>query len=529
MWSLVQRKARQAKPARRTPPSYRPRLEALEDRYLLNAGALDPTFGNGAGYVLSSVGGYANTVAVQPNGQIVIVGTTGSDFLVARYNANGSLDTSFGTGGYTATAFKKSITSQAGAVAIQSDGKILAAGFADINGTDEFAMARYNANGTLDTTFGNKGQVLTGQGGLMALQPDGKILASGSSSGFATLVRYNSNGTLDTTFGNGGILVTNFKGGGSLVIQADGKIVLAGTTTDPTSGLAAFGVARFNADGTTDSSFGSSGEVITHVGIHSDSFGRVALQADGKIVLSGEGVIGGSADLCLIRYNADGTLDTTFGTGANGIVTVAAPGPMYVSGESGAGVEVQSDGKIVATTNLVSNSVPPDIAAVRVNSDGTLDTSYGNGGWATVAIGYLDRLAASALQPDGRLLLVGQEQPTSSSSPSYLLLTRLLQSEPEIGSFTGPPNPVTSGSSTTLTASNITDGNPTSTITQVTFYYFDVTGNKVVLGYGTSDGAGDWILNFTVNLASGTYTLYAQAQDNYGVVGDPAALTLTVQ
>ena len=105
---------------------------------------------------------------------------------------------------------------------------------------------------------------------------------------------------------------------------------------------------------------------------------------------------------------------------------------------------------------------------------------------------------------------------------------RYLSSEPEIGSFTASPNPVTAGRSTTLTASNTTDGNPNSTITQVTFYYFDSSGNKVTLGTGTQTSPGVWTLSFTVNLASGSYTLFAQAEDNYGVFGNPFASTLQV-
>jgi uncharacterized delta-60 repeat protein len=532
---------RRLRPSRpwRGRPSVRPLLEQLEDRLTPTAGVLDPTFGAGAGYVLSSVGGTTSAVAVQSNGQIVTAGSiasstksTISDFSVTRYNADGSLDTSFGTGGYTDTNFTPNkvannlYESAADAVAIQSDGKILAAGkesiFTAKTGlwASTFAMARYNANGTLDTTFGNNGEVVTaGDAGASSIvvQADGKILTSGSNN---LLVRYNANGSLDTTFGSGGKVATNFSG--PLLIQPDGKIVVAGSLVDPANGKQEFAVARFNADGTADSSFGSGGEVTTQVGSLGSYFGGVALQADGKIVVSGYGsMILPNGSPCLVRYNADGTLDTTFGTSGNGIVNVPDPGS-WTSNQR-VSVEVQSDGKIVAT-QLLGNSSTHAFGVVRVNSDGSLDTSYGNGGWATVGSGYVSSLFASTLEPDGRLLLVG-----SSSIAADRVLIRLLQSEPEIGSFTANPNPVASGSSTTLTASNITDGNPNSTITQVTFYYFDANGNKVVLGTGTADGSGDWILNFTVNLASGSYTLYAQAQDNYGVLGDPAALTLTVE
>jgi uncharacterized delta-60 repeat protein len=296
-------------------PSVRPLLEQLEDRLTPTAGLLDPTFGSGTGYVLSSLGGHdsASAVALQSNGKIVIADSNG--FEVARYNADGSLDTSFGTGGYTTTSFGKVYGAQAQAIAIQPDGKILAAGEEVIDDkgtfTDNFALARYNANGTLDTTFGNNGEVVTAGTGFassIAVQADGGIIVSGSN----LLVRYNANGTLDTTFGNGGQVATNFSG--PLLIQPDGKIVFDGNSVDPANGQKALAVVRFNANGTADSSFGSGGEVFTDEVAVSDrsSYDNGALQADGKIVVSGVDSATGGTDLCLVRYNADGTLDTTF-------------------------------------------------------------------------------------------------------------------------------------------------------------------------------------------------------------------------
>ena len=354
-------------------------------------------------------------------------------------------------------------------------------------GGNDFALARYNANGTLDTTFGTKGKVVTNLGGsnewveTMAVQADGKILVGGytnaSGSQVAALVRYNANGTLDTTFGNGGKLVTNIRVANgrsdSLLIQPDGKIVLAGTTLDA-SGQEEFVVARFNANGTADTSFGSGGKMITLAGDGQNNFGGVALQSDGKIVVSGNAFTGSTTALCLVRYNADGTLDTTFGPSGNGIVTVPPPAGFASVNTRGSGVEIQSDGKIVAGASVYNPSGGSaqqwSFGAARVNADGTVDTSYGNGGWATVEIGYGDGLNASALQPDGRLLLAGYARPTLNSHPTDVALIRFLASAPQIGSFTANPNPVTTGSSVTLTASSITDGNPGVTITQVAFY-----------------------------------------------------------
>jgi hypothetical protein len=134
---------------------------------------------------------------------------------------------------------------------------------------------------------------------------------------------------------------------------------------------------------------------------------------------------------------------------------------------------------------------------------------------------------AFAIQPDGRMVLAGLTHVGSGGS-SDIALIRFLGSVLQVGSFTASPNPVASGSLVTLTAGGITDGNPSSTVTQVAFYYIDGTGTRQVLGYGTADGHGNWVLSYTVSLPPGSYTLYAQATDNYGALGDPFALSLQV-
>jgi hypothetical protein len=132
---------------------------------------------------------------------------------------------------------------------------------------------------------------------------------------------------------------------------------------------------------------------------------------------------------------------------------------------------------------------------------------------------------AVLFQSNGDIVTIGH---ATISNKVVFSVARYLPSEPKIGSFTANPNPVTAGSSVTLTASNITDGNPNSTITQVTFYYYDALGNQVVLGTVTApDGSGNWDL--TLSMTAGSYTLYAQAEDSYGVLGDPFALNVTVQ
>jgi uncharacterized delta-60 repeat protein len=269
---------------------------------------------------------------------------------LVRYTAQGALDPSFGSGGKVTTAFGGDLE-QVSALAIQpSDGKIVAAGFSDANGSFDFALARYNANGSLDQSFGTGGRVLTDfsqQGGddeafAIAVQPDGKILAAGRSdstggntSSFA-VARYMSNGQLDPSFGTGGIAITSFTDSDAeingIAIQPDGKIVVAG------SSASAFALARYLPNGALDTTFGTGGTVTTPIGNASSVQAvGVAVQSDGKIVA------GGAADAAFAaaRYNADGSPDPTFGSGGSATTSF---GGTFDTAEA---MALQSDGKIV--------------------------------------------------------------------------------------------------------------------------------------------------------------------------------------
>jgi uncharacterized delta-60 repeat protein len=520
-------------------------------------GGLDPTFGSG-GQVINSFSNYydqANAVTTQSDGKIVIAGfsltsgsTTADDFLVARYNADGSVDTSFGTGGRTVTDFNRAYD-EASAVALQPQtsgpSKILVAGMVQNKFGDDFGLTRYNANGTLDTTFGSKGKVETDLGGgidwadSMVVDSAGRILVAGytnatGTSYVAALVRYTANGALDTTFGSGGKLVTtiglaNQHRLDSVALQGDGKIVVAGTTIDPATSTPEFVVARFNTNGTADTTFGSGGSVVTHPG-YTDHFGGVAIQGDGKIVVSGSEASDSPPALYLLRYNTDGTLDPGFGTG--GIATLPSPGGPADGGidAHGIGPVIQPDGEIIASGQFYDTTTQQEnLAVVRVHPDSSMDVGFGNGGWAAIQFASNDSVEALALQPDGRVLLAGYARPTSATYPTDIALVRFLASAPQIGSFTANPNPVLSGSTTTLTASNITDNNPSATVTQVAFYIM-IDGAGQLLGCGTENSDGSWSYAFdATGYAPGTYTLYAQATDSYGVFGNPVALTLTIQ
>lgn len=271
-------------------------------------GSLDPTFDgsvNGNGKITTDFNLLADAalaVAIQPDGKIIAAGfsvnPSGSDFALARYNQNGTLDTTFGI------ALTGKVTDDLGGndsarvLALQGDGKIVVGGFAFTGTNSEFALERYAADGTLDSTFGTGGIVITPIGignaqiASLALQPDGKIIAAGSASNglnddFA-LVRYDDKGTLDPTFGTGGIVTTDFSGGNddanALRIQSDGKIVVAGSASNGTDD---FGLARYNADGTIDTTFGTGGKIVTSFGSGSDAAMAMVLQTDGQIVAAG--------------------------------------------------------------------------------------------------------------------------------------------------------------------------------------------------------------------------------------------------
>jgi uncharacterized delta-60 repeat protein len=194
----------------------------------------------------------------------------------------GDLDPSFGTGGTVTTAFGTSGTS-AYAIALQGDGKIVAAGGTGLQ--DAFALARYNPDGSLDKTFGTGGLVMTGINELagvnaVAVQEDGKIVVAGSSGGvqgFFTLARYNPDGRLDKTFGAGGPVFGTSGSANALALQGDGKIVAAGSTENTT-----FALVRYNPDGILDGTFGTGGTVTTAFGTSGSSASAVALQGMGR-------------------------------------------------------------------------------------------------------------------------------------------------------------------------------------------------------------------------------------------------------
>jgi uncharacterized delta-60 repeat protein len=371
-------------------------------RYNSN-GTLDTSFGT-SGKVTTAFdfpGNFDRVFAIipQPDGKFVAVGSTVSglfaNFALARFNANGTLDASFGTGGIVTTSF--GVSAEATSAAVQADGKIVAAGYANLDGGESFALARYNSNGTLDTTFGTSGKVGTAfdsgrgfsyaQASSVDVQPDGRIVAAGNTEIGAclfngleqpcfdfALARYNSNGTLDASFGTGGRVTTDFAGpndqADSVAVQPDGRIVVAGAAGRFINTGFDFAVARYNSNGTLDTTFGTSGKVTTDFAGADDlptEPSAIALQGDGKIVVMGQTLVGGVSDFALARYNSNGTLDTSFGT--SGKVTTNFTGGNDVPFS----VDVQPDGNIVVAGGATING-RSNFALARYVGGGALST-----------------------------------------------------------------------------------------------------------------------------------------------------------
>jgi uncharacterized delta-60 repeat protein len=289
-------------------------------------GTLDGTF-NFTGKVLTDVSGAGSTdsvsgVAIDSNGRIVVAGISNAtgiwyDFALARYNVDGTLDTTFNGTGKVLTDFSQSGSGDfAAAVVLQPDGKIVAAGWSDASGfAYDFAVARYNADGTLDGTFNATGRVITNFGGTastdvalaVAIDSNGKIVAAGYSGASGTfdvaLARYNHDGSLDVTFNATGKVLADLGSqdqANSIAIQADGKIVAAGHSIR-SDGSADFAVSRYNADGTLDATFNSTGAVVTDVGGYDIAY-AAAIQPDGKILTAGYSDVSGTSDFAIARY-----------------------------------------------------------------------------------------------------------------------------------------------------------------------------------------------------------------------------------
>jgi len=340
-------------------------------------GSLDTGFGSGgeATTPFGSNGDQAYGLTLQADGKLVATGfhNTGlgdNDFAIARYKTDGSLDTSF-NGGKVTTSFGSNSES-AGPVFQQPDGKLVVAGSTCTGGSCDFALARYSPGGSLDSSFNGTGKVIT-------------------------------------SIGPGDDEPT------AMVRQPDGKIVVAGLSEHGPSWD--FALARYNTNGSLDTSFNGTGKVTTAIGTIDDEAFALVLQPDGKLVAAGYSYTGAATtyDFALVRYNADGSLDTSFG-GTGKVTTAISP-----ANESIEGLVLQPDGKLVAA-GFANNGTNDDFAVVRYKADGSLDTTFGGTGKITTPVGSTDDVAEALVrQPDGNLVAAGYSDNDASSSKVALV------------------------------------------------------------------------------------------------------------
>jgi uncharacterized delta-60 repeat protein len=368
---------------------------------------------------------FGRGVLVQPDGKIVVAGTsgtdlTGTDFSIARYNPNGTLDMGFADNGRWTTDFG-ALQEEGTSVALAPDGKIVVAGYRidPAANTADFAIARYNPNGTPDPTFDGEGELVMpiGPGNDLArgvaVQADGKIIVAGSTDigGGATdfaVVRLNVNGTPDGTFGSGGKAVTAVGLGNdeamAVVVQPDGKIVAGGNAYN--GSMSDFALVRYTTGGIPDNQFGSFGRQITPVGTNTDVCSGMTLMPNGKIVLAGysAGPTGNTAQFAAVRYGTNGMPDASFDQ--DGIVTT----PVGLTVAIATSVAGMADGRIVVSGAAVLGSAI-DIASVRYLDNGALDGSYGVAGKSVVDVsGESDIGWATAVDALGRTLIAGESK-----------------------------------------------------------------------------------------------------------------------
>ncbi|CAL9544845.1 calcium-binding protein [Streptomyces sp. enrichment culture] len=489
-------------------------------------GDLDPTFG-GDGTVLTTLADTdrAADVALQPDGKIVSVGYSSDESLVesrfalTRHHPDGSLDQSFGAGGTVATPINNMEPnlqwSEAAAVALQADGKIVVVGHSwrEYENCCWFVVARYNPDGSLDDTFSGDGRVFADIAGPtdaldVAIDSQNRIVAAGYTGGHVALARYLGDGTPDSSFGGDGVVTADpvpgslEAGGGAdgMALQPDGKIVIGG---DVGSTRFDFMLMRFHTDGSVDTGFDGDGIVRTDFGDY-DGVEEVVIQPDGKIVAAG----GSGGRFALARYLPDGSLDTGFD----------GDGKVLTTGGGGASdVVLQGDGRIVVAG---SNGPGGDFAVLRYNPDGSQDTGFGTGGVATADFGGADAAYGVALQPDGRIVAVGQGGPGSDFA-----LARF-----EGGGTPPPPPPVNPDLSVTKTGTSTVNIGDRATYT---ITVSNTTAGTTATGVTLSDtlsGPAATVISATTTQGSCTTTATTVSCTLGSVTATtPARVTLVVE
>jgi len=475
-------------------------------------GSQDHTFGIN-GIVITDLSGYkdeAFSVALQSNGKIVAAGYSNDrkNFALIRYNTDGSVDSTFGSNGISAFNFS-SFNNEAHSLTFQNDGKIIVTGYSDNGSNYDFALARLTEHGNLDNDFGTNGKVVTTliSGNEMAhtvvVQKDGKIVAAG----LYNLVRYTENGSLDNTFGSGGIASQNAVLGKTMVIRNDGKFIVGGNDGSY------FSLACYNENGIRDSTFGTNGSVSTPIGLGSE-INFLGIRGDGKIIAAGNAYFEASTYyLALACYKNNGDIDTDFGT--NGFVTRQ----IGTWSNNISSAVIKADGKIiVAGSTNYGNGGYQHFNLSGFTANGSVDHTYATDGNASGEIGKTNSgINSIAIQSDGKIIVAGK----TNTSPTEVNNTDMV-----IGRYN------TNGIlDNTFGINGIVNAQMGGTDEQVNCVAIQNDGKIVTAGYSGNGNSSDFVLTryLSNGIPDNTFGISGIVLTPIGSAGDARARSVIIQ
>lgn len=465
---------------------------------------LDTTFGNyGIVTTFSNANSLIQSLATNTDNKILAGGFISvadqiQHFYVARYNADGILDTTFV--GDTQSDIPGTVITPIGTsssindITLQADGMLVAAGVTHTNSIHSFALARYTTTGLLDTTFNGTGIVLTSIDDYCACQAvttdtNGNILVTGFSlnQSIQSLIvaRYTPAGQLDATFGTNGIVRTTIEKettGNTILVDASGNIVVGGYTV--IDGIQSFIVIRYLTDGTLDTTFGTNGIVITNTPQTEHCVvTKLLLQSDQKIIAVGHGQVDSTHIYVLARYTTNGTLDNTFGSNGFTAQSFANSSDSHAHDAR----LVSGDTIIIAGTGYVN--FRSQAAVARFTADGILDATFGIGGSETTEEQNTTQGNAVTLTTDGKIIVGG-------SLSNNFALARFNPIAIYVHITTPAPNSTIPLYTTVI---NGTSSHPNATV--------EVTIDNDIFATVQTDGSGNWSTPVSYELVQGIHTV----------------------